>query len=115
MKVMWLAHFSRSEVMCVEKRTLRVPSARDAPQQLRQLVAAHGVEPARRLVEDEQPRVVAQRQRQQVFHAHAARELVDALILVDGEQVEVVAVFLLLPVAVEPAGDVRDILTFFFG
>ena len=27
MKVMWLAHFSRSEVMCVEKRTLRVPSA----------------------------------------------------------------------------------------
>ena len=92
----------------MEKRTLRCPVRRDAPQQLRQLVAAHGVEPARRLVEDEQPRVVAQRQRQQVFHAHAARELVDALILVDGEQVEVVAVFLLLPVAVEPAGDVRD-------
>ena len=27
MKVMWLAHFSRSDVMCVENRILLLPSA----------------------------------------------------------------------------------------
>lgn len=79
-----------------------------AAKQLHELVARHRVEPARRLVEDEQARIVREREREHVLHAHAGRELRNFLRLVECEQLQVVPVFVLVPAVVKRARHVRD-------
>ena len=76
--------------------------------ELHELVARHGVEPARRLIENEQTRIVREREREHIFHAHTGRELRDLLRLVEREQRQVVPVFVLVPAVVKRARHVRD-------
>ena len=80
----------------------------NAPQQLRQLVTGYRVQPAGGLIQDQQPGIVAQGQSDHVLYPHAGRQLIHPLLLVNAEQIQVVTVLLLLPVAVEPAGHVAE-------
>ena len=79
-----------------------------AAKQLHELVARHGVESARRLVKDEQARIVRERKREHILHAHAGRELRDLLRLVEREQLQIVPVFVLVPAVVKRPRHVRD-------
>ena len=80
----------------------------DAPQQLRQLVTGYRVQSAGGLIQDQQPGIVAQGQSDHVLYPHAGRQLIHPLLLVNAEQIQVVTVLLLLPVAVKPAGHVAE-------
>ena len=90
------------------KQDAALAALHHAAKELHELVARHGVEPARRLVKNEQARIVREREREHVLHAHTGRELRDPLRLVEREQRQVVPVFLLIPAVVKRAGHVRD-------
>ena len=74
----------------------------DAPQQLRQLIPGYRIQTAGGLIQDQQPCVVAQSQGDHVLHLHSAGELIHPLALINGEKLQIMAVFFLVPVLVKP-------------
>ena len=85
-----------------------LPAGRQSPEQLQQLVPAHGIQPAGGLVEEEQSGPMGQGQGDQVLHPHPGGQLPHPLAAIQLEGLHVPPAGLLVPAPVEPAGDGGD-------
>ena len=93
-------------------RPLRIPQSEE---QFQQLVPAHRVKPGGGLIQNEQPGVVAECQRQLVLHLHARRQLAHPLLFIQPEAAQQRPVYFLVPIREKTPGRVGDGLQFLVG
>ena len=81
---------------------------RKADEDIKNLIARDGVEPARRLVEDKQIRRMREREGERKFDFHAGRELGYAFAFIKREKLHIFSVERVVPLGIKARSDCRD-------